>query len=67
MSRTDGAVLNEPGGTLPLPIPGVPAGARRDGQFVAGITPRPGRLRKLKDHAWFAGFAPSKSADRVAV
>jgi len=56
------AVLNEPGGTAYLSrIPGVAAGGKTGTVQVIGreSTPRPGAdLRKLEDHAWFAGFAP---------
>lgn len=61
---TDGmwAVLNEPGGTAFLSrVPGVAAGGKTGTVQVVGreTAIRPGAdLKKLEDHAWFAGFAP---------
>ena len=56
------AVLNEPGGTAYLSrVPGVEAGGKTGTVQVVGreFQPRPGTdVRKLQDHAWFAGFAP---------
>ena len=56
------AVLNEPGGTAFLSrVPGVEAGGKTGTVQVVGreSAVRPGAdTRKLRDHAWFAGFAP---------
>ena len=56
------AVLNEPGGTAYLSrVPGVSAGGKTGTVQVVGrdASIKPGAdLKKLEDHAWFAGFAP---------
>ncbi|MFN2385216.1 MAG: penicillin-binding protein 2, partial [Thermoanaerobaculia bacterium] len=65
------AVLNEPGGTAYLSrVPGVEAGGKTGTVQVVGreSQPRPGvDVRKLEDHAWFAGFAPMEDPKIVVV
>ena len=65
------AVLNEPGGTaFGSRIPQVSAGGKTGTVQVVGreAVPRPGvPARRIKDHAWFAAFAPIDDPQIVVV